>query len=85
VAKPIYEQRESLSELIANIENTIKRLSTRQVVGTFELDEFNPRLDVQKQNLKTLSQPSGKLSFNQEQSIRTELEHLRTDLKEANK
>jgi hypothetical protein len=85
VAKPIYEQRESLSELIANIENTIKRLSTRQVVGTFELDEFNHRLDVQKQNLKTLSQPSGKLSFNQEQSIRTELEHLRTDLKEANK
>ncbi|MBX9722834.1 MAG: hypothetical protein K2X81_15645, partial [Candidatus Obscuribacterales bacterium] len=69
-----------INTLIENIESQINTLCERGVLGTFEQEDYNKRLTIQKKASQSLVDSNGKLSNAEDASIRAELEQLKKDL-----
>ncbi len=69
-----------INTLIENIESQIKALCERGVLGTFEQEDYDKRLAIQKKASQSLADQNGKLSNAEDASIRAELEQMKKEL-----
>ena len=74
------EHKASLYQIMTELEQKMKQLSDRGILGSMDKDQFDRRLNQQKMIIA--GTPGGKISQTQEEVIRKDLEDMSNELKE---